>query len=49
VKKAKDNGVYLVARIVVFKDKSLAVLGGGAKYAVWDRTEQKPWQGYEYA
>jgi hypothetical protein len=47
VKKAKENGVYLVARIVVFKDKSLASWGGG-KYAVWDKSEQKPWQGYEY-
>jgi len=44
--KAKANGIYLVARIVVFKDQNLARFGG-AKYAVWDRREQKAWQGYE--
>jgi len=46
VKKAHDAGIYLVARIVVFKDKSLAAWGGH-RYAVWDRAEQKAWQGYE--
>ena len=46
VKTAKANGMYLVARIVVFKDKSLSSYGG-AKYAVWDRAEKKAWQGYE--
>ncbi len=47
VKKAKENGLYLVARIVVFKDRELARHGGG-KYAVWDRRENKVWQGYEF-
>ena len=46
VKKAKEEGLYLVARIVVFKDRELSRYGGG-KYAVWDKSEEKPWQGYE--
>lgn len=46
VKKAKENGIYLVARIVVFKDKSLASWNK-SQYAVWDKLEEKPWQGYE--
>ena len=46
VEKAKKNGIYLVARIVVFKDKALASYDDG-KYAVWDKTEKKPWRGYE--
>ncbi len=46
VKTAKENGIYLVARIVVFKDKVLARYDG-AKYAVWDKRENKAWQGYE--
>ncbi len=46
VKKTKENGIYLIARIVVFKDRELARFGG-AKYAVWDKVENKAWQGYE--
>lgn len=46
VKTAKENDIYLVARIVVFKDKVLARYDG-AKYAVWDKAENKAWQGYE--
>jgi len=46
VKKAKEKGIYLVARIVVFKDPQLHRWGSG-KYAIWDRREAKPWQGYE--
>jgi len=46
VRKARANGVYLVARIVVFKDKSLASWGGN-RYAVWDKAENKAWQGYQ--
>lgn len=45
VKTAKDNGIYLVARIVVFKDRGLALHDDGT-YAVWDKKENKPWQGY---
>lgn len=46
VKTAKENGIYLVARIVVFKDRELSRKLGG-KYAVWDMTEKKAWQGYD--
>lgn len=46
VKKAKENGIYLVARIPVFKDKALASWGGG-RYAVWDKANNSVWQGYE--
>lgn len=39
----KDN-IYLVARIVTFKDKSLTTYKNG-KYAVWDKVTNKPWLG----
>ena len=40
----KEQGIYLIARIVTFKDKNLA--GYGKKqYAVWDRALNKPWLG----
>jgi hypothetical protein len=45
VAEMKAKGRYLVARIVVFKDKRLYEHAGGA-YAVWDGVENKPWQGY---
>ncbi len=45
VQKAKAFGIYLVARIVVFKDRELYRYGGG-KYAVWDRREHTAWRGY---
>ncbi len=41
----KAHGVYLVARIVVFKDPELAKKEGG-KYAVWDEGTKQPWVGY---
>jgi hypothetical protein len=47
VKKAKENGTYLVARIVVFKDRSLAAWGD-SRYAIWDKTENQRWKGYEW-
>ncbi|MDR0503681.1 MAG: putative glycoside hydrolase [Treponema sp.] len=43
LKTMKDNGIYTVARIVVFKDQELAEKED-AKYAVWDRHD-KPWTG----
>lgn len=49
VKQFKDEGIYLIARIVSFKDKHLSLYDGG-KYAVWDKTTGKPWvgtKGYE--
>lgn len=39
----KDN-IYLVARIVVFKDRNLARYGN-CKYAVWDYKNNIPWVG----
>jgi hypothetical protein len=45
VKEMKAKGRYLVARVVVFKDQRLYESAGGA-YAVWDKAEGKPWQGY---
>lgn len=44
VSEFKKDNIYLIARIVVFKDKNLASYGG-AKYAVWDQSLNKPWVG----
>jgi hypothetical protein len=41
----KEDGVYLVARIVVFKDQ-VAYKYSGGKYAVYDSKLKKAWQGY---
>jgi hypothetical protein len=41
----KKNGIYTVARIVVFKDPELAVRENG-RFAVWDTRNAKPWEGY---
>ncbi|MDR1429956.1 MAG: hypothetical protein LBI85_06665 [Spirochaetaceae bacterium] len=41
----KERNIYLVARIVVFKDPELARREGG-RYAVWDTAANKPWMGY---
>ena len=41
----KPRGIWLVARVVVFKDPALAAWNGG-KYAVWDQGLNAPWQGY---
>ena len=46
VAEAKARGVYLIARIVVFKDEVIYDYAGG-KYAVWDAKNQSPWQGYK--
>jgi hypothetical protein len=40
--KAKD--IYLIARIVVFKDKNLSQIDKG-KYAVWNSRTNSPWVG----
>jgi hypothetical protein len=45
IKTMKDLGVYVVARIVVFKDPELAKKDDG-KYAVWDARTNQPWAGY---
>jgi hypothetical protein len=46
VKEAKAKNVYLIARVVVFKDQVLYEYGGG-RYAVWDKDNKAPWQGYK--
>ncbi len=45
VAEMKTRGVYLIARIVVFKDAHMYKAAGG-KYAVWDSAEKAPWRGY---
>lgn len=44
VSEFKKDGTYLIARIVVFKDRSLSQYGGG-KYAVWNYKTNSPWVG----
>ena len=39
---AKSHGIYLIARVVVFKDRSLYFADDSA-YAVWDRRRDAPW------
>ncbi|WP_242457143.1 putative glycoside hydrolase [Treponema zioleckii] len=43
----KEAGIYLVARIVTFKDKNLWSYGKN-EYAVWDSSTKRPWQGIQY-
>ncbi len=42
LKKAHKAGLYVIGRIVVFKDKKLYHFDKG-KYAVWDKYNQAPW------
>ncbi len=44
VKTFKEDNIYLIARIVVFKDRNLSNYNGG-QYAVWDKKFKRPWQG----
>lgn len=44
IEEFKKDGIYLVARIVTFKDKTLASYAKG-KYAVWDSVNKCPWVG----
>ena len=44
VERFKSEDIYLIARIVVFKDKHLAQYGGG-KYAVWNNSTKSRWIG----
>ena len=44
VSEFKKDGVYLIARIVVFKDRNLASYDKG-KYAVWNSHTNSPWIG----
>ena len=43
IEKAKANGVYLIGRLVVFKDSCLYQYGN-YKYAIWDRNGNGPWR-----
>lgn len=44
IKEFKSENIYLVARIVTFKDRSLSKYKNG-KYAVWDKKLNKAWLG----
>lgn len=44
VPEMKKQGIYLIARIVTFKDRNLANYGQ-KQYAVWDRVLNRPWKG----
>lgn len=46
IRKAKEKNIYLIARLVVFKDKQLYYYVNG-KYAVKDYTSGKNWLGYQ--
>nr|MBP3281013.1 hypothetical protein [Treponema sp.] len=46
VPKMKNAGIYLVARIVSFKDRSLSRYDQ-KQYAVWDKTTNAPWRGIQ--
>ena len=49
VSEFKKEGIYLIARIVVFKDKALSNYDK-KQYAVWDSSKNAPWvgiRGYE--
>ncbi|QMU98968.1 hypothetical protein F0310_00770 [Borrelia sp. A-FGy1] len=42
LKKARDFGIYVIARIVVFKDKKLYSYNN-FEYALWDKANNQPW------
>ena len=44
IQEFKKDDIYLIARIVTFKDKHLSTYKQG-KYAVWDSKNNKPWLG----
>ena len=44
VSEFKKENVYLIARIVVFKDRNLSKYGN-SKYAVWNYKTNQPWMG----
>ncbi|HEY8344886.1 MAG TPA: putative glycoside hydrolase, partial [Bacillota bacterium] len=47
IEKAHANGVYVIGRVVVFKDRQLHKYNN-YQYAVWDKITQKPWVTNEY-
>ncbi len=44
IKQLHDEGIYVIARNVTFKDKKLYEAFGG-KYAIWDKVTNKAWVG----
>ncbi|UGQ15862.1 putative glycoside hydrolase [Borrelia sp. RT5S] len=42
LKKAKEFGIYVIARVVVFKDKKLYSYNN-FEYALWNKTTNQPW------
>jgi len=44
IREFKKDNIYLIARIVTFKDRTLSRYDGG-KYAVWDSRNNKQWIG----
>lgn len=47
LKKAKENGIYVIGRVVVFQDPRLYRFNN-YQYAVWDRVANKPWGTKEF-
>ncbi|HHU52013.1 MAG TPA: hypothetical protein GXZ36_09370 [Firmicutes bacterium] len=47
IKRAHANGVYVIGRVVVFKDRQLHKYNNH-QYALWDKVAQKPWVTGEY-
>lgn len=43
IQKAKENGIYLIGRLVVFKDSRLYHYDN-YRYAIWDRNGGGPWR-----
>jgi hypothetical protein len=43
IRKAKENDIYLIGRVVVFKDSRLYRYNN-YQYAVWDRSDDGPWR-----
>lgn len=46
VSRCKEEGIYLIGRVVVFKDSRLYRYDNN-KYAVWDYTKNRPWGNYK--
>lgn len=46
VPEMKKEGIYLIARIVTFKDRNLAQYDK-KQYAVWDKSTNAPWKGIQ--
>ena len=42
IEKCRQKGIYVIGRIVVFKDRNLYFYDAG-KYAVWDKKRNAPW------